>query len=212
MTTRKKYRLTKLRLDEISIVDQGACDEAVVTIFKRDTSGTQPGADDTRLSDPKADAIMSELVASIRKARDLIGQLPSDLDPKRLRGTEAAIAKLAEASKSAQITLRQFQARQSAEAVFKGTGLTSLSDLRAEVAKAEDLPNRLQAHRDNLDLDVLREAQRHADTPRQAIDRARRREGDRLDEDVKAEMASGGGSYTEALDRLLAERKRTRGG
>jgi hypothetical protein len=206
----KKYRLQKLRLDEISIVDAGACEEAVVTIFKRGNAAPQPGPDDTRLSDPKADAVMAELIETIKKAKALIGELPDSTDPKRLRGTELAIKKLADANKAAAITLRQMRAREVAESYF-GKGGT-LSDLRKTVAEAEDLPRRLQAHRDQADLDTLREAKATIDRPIHPVDRDRRRVNDALDDEIRARQAQTGEAYVEAMDRILADRKRNRGG
>jgi hypothetical protein len=206
----KKYRLQKLRLDEISIVDAGACEEAVVTIYKRGPT-PQPGPD-VHLSNSEADRVMQELIASIRKARDLIGQLPDTTPPRQFRSVEDSIKKLAAAQASAAVTLRQFQARQNAEAAFKGTGLSSLADLRKAAAEAEDLPRRLQAHRDQADLDTLREAKATIDRPIHPVDRDRRRVNDALDEEVRARQAQTGEAYVEAMDRILADRKRNRGG
>jgi hypothetical protein len=206
----KKYRLQKLRLDEISIVDAGACEEAVVTIFKRGPA-PQPGPD-VHLSNSEADRVMQELIASIRKARDLIGQLPDTTPPRQFRSVEDSIKKLAAAQASAAVTLRQFQARQNAEAAFKGTGLSSLAELRKAAAEAEDLPRRLQAHRDANDMDTLRNARAKIDRPTGVYDRERRRQNDALDAEVVAMVGRTGDPYTVCLDRILADRKRNRGG
>jgi hypothetical protein len=67
--TQKRYRLTKLRLNEISIVDQGADPNAVVTIFKRDdrSNGGKPMTD------------LEKMVAQMKEPTDTIANLQASV-------------------------------------------------------------------------------------------------------------------------------------
>jgi hypothetical protein len=70
--TQKRYRLTKLRLNEISIVDAGADPNAVVTIFKRDdrSNGGKPMTDLEKMVAQMGEATktIADLQASVTKA------------------------------------------------------------------------------------------------------------------------------------------------
>lgn len=70
--TKPKYRLSKIRLDEISIVDAGACSEATVTIFKRADrdNGGKPMTDLEKMVAQlaEASAVIASQQAAITKA------------------------------------------------------------------------------------------------------------------------------------------------
>jgi len=98
--TDKKYRLKKLRLNEISIVDQGADPNAVVTIFKRDdrSNGGKPMTD------------LEKMVAQMKEATDTIANL------------QASVAKANADNTAKDATIADLTKRLAAAEAAKGKG------------------------------------------------------------------------------------------
>ena len=81
----KKYRLTKIKLDEISLVDFGADTNAVVTIFKR---GERPNSGNpAAINGAKTMTEQEQMAADMRTAADAVVALT-----KRATDAEAALA------------------------------------------------------------------------------------------------------------------------
>ena len=89
MTGPKKFRLTKIRLHEISLVDAGADENALVTVFKRKKGAAAPNPGDGNPPRPTGDQSMptemEKMTAEMEKAAETIGELT-----KKLEAAEAA--------------------------------------------------------------------------------------------------------------------------
>lgn len=111
--TDKKYRLKKLRLNEISIVDQGADPNAIVTIFKRDdrSNGGKPMND------------LEKMVAQMGEATKTIADL------------QASVAKANADSTAKDATIADLQKRLTAAEAAKGSGAADDED---PILKAAD--------------------------------------------------------------------------
>lgn len=110
--TQKRYRLTKLRLNEISIVDAGADPNAVVTIFKRDdrSNGGKPMTD------------LEKMVAQMGEATKTIADL------------QASVTKANAESATKDATIADLQKRLAAAEAAKGSG----ADDEDPILKAAD--------------------------------------------------------------------------
>ncbi len=110
--TQKRYRLTKLRLNEISIVDAGADPNAVVTIFKRDdrSNGGKPMTD------------LEKMVAQMGEATKTIADL------------QGSVAKANADSATKDATIADLQKRLAVAEAAKGSG----ADDEDPILKAAD--------------------------------------------------------------------------
>lgn len=110
--TQKRYRLTKLRLNEISIVDAGADPNAVVTIFKRDdrSNGGKPMTD------------LEKMVAQMGEATKTIADL------------QGSVAKANADSAAKDVTIADLQKRLAVAEAAKGSG----ADDEDPILKAAD--------------------------------------------------------------------------
>lgn len=189
---KRRYKLRKLRLSEVSLVDRGAGAGTEISVFKRRTDPeppappTPPPSTDAE-DDPRwrLNAEQREIMEALRKTTDAIearfpglhdpvppsGPLPplvpredlERLDSHALHLLNKAALNLRKTIADVEISRRKAAARREAEAAFAPSPSKVVELLKAETAKAEALAAKVERVAEQAEVDAVLKAQRARD-------------------------------------------------